>query len=605
MKKKEKEKRPYSAVNNFGYTLRMLFGYNAWYPIITVLSTLLSLGVAVWATYENKFFLDELESGNPSGRVLIAVAGIVGIGLLLWILQRALSHLQSFQGNCTWEKLYRLSFDTLGAADYDKLESPEYKNIYSQYVAYLSSSLKNEFYYVMQFLYSVLSAVVFGTVISSLHPLIVVGLVVMAVLYYVIKRPLAKIQQKMNLRLVANDRKFQYVTAISGDFSNAKEMRLYHMQEWIGSKAEECKREHIAVHSAIQWRAFSVGAAHNFLNLLRDGGAYIYLIVLFFNGEMTAGDFMLYFTAITSLSSTLTGFANRLNDIHKYDLQVTELRKAEKIATSRNRGRGIPIPDGKIDIEFRNVTFRYPNAQDDTIRNLSFHIKPGERVALVGMNGAGKTTLVKLLCGLYLPTEGEILLNGHPVHDYNIRDYYSLFSAVFQDISFMPISLAENIACTTDSSRIDRTRVLYAIEEAGLGKRIEALKDGIDTLYDKEVNPEATDFSGGEKQKLALARAIYLGRPVLVLDEPTSALDPIAENEMYLKFDKISKEQTSLFISHRLASTRFCDRIFHLENGRIIEEGTHAALMEKNGRYAEMFRMQSQYYKDEKEARGE
>lgn len=169
----------------------------------------------------------------------------------------------------------------------------------------------------------------------------------------------------------------------------------------------------------------------------------------------------------------------------------------------------------------------------------------------------------------------------------------------------MPISLAENIACTTDSSRIDRTRVLYAIEEAGLGKRIEALKDGIDTLYDKEVNPEATDFSGGEKQKLALARAIYLGRPVLVLDEPTSALDPIAENEMYLKFDKISKEQTSLFISHRLASTRFCDRILHLENGRIIEEGTHAALMEKNGRYAEMFRMQSQYYKDEKEARGE
>ena len=320
---------------------------------------------------------------------------------------------------------------------------------------------------------------------------------------------------------------------------------------------------------------------------------------------MTAGDFMLYFTAITSLSSTLTGFANRLNDIHKYDLQVTELRKAEKIATSRNRGQGIPVPDGKIDIEFRNVTFRYPNAQDDTIRNLSFHIRPGERIALVGMNGAGKTTLVKLLCGLYLPTEGEILLNGHPVHDYNIRDYYSLFSAVFQDISFMPISLAENIACTTDSSRIDRTRVLYAIEEAGLGKRIEALKDGIDTLYDKEVNPEATDFSGGEKQKLALARAIYLGSPVLVLDEPTSALDPIAENEMYLKFDKISKEQTSLFISHRLASTRFCDRILHLENGRIIEEGTHAALMEKNGRYAEMFRMQSQYYKDEKEARGE
>lgn len=310
---------------------------------------------------------------------------------------------------------------------------------------------------------------------------------------------------------------------------------------------------------------------------------------------------MLYFTAITSLSNTLTGFADHFNNIHKYDLQVTELRKSEKITSSRNRGKGIPVPHDRIDIEFKNVSFRYPNAENDTIRNISFRIRPGEKVALVGINGAGKTTIVKLLCGLYLPTEGEILLNGHPVNDYNIREYYSLFSAVFQDINLMPISIAENIACTTDKANIDRSRVMRALEEAGIGEKIKSLKDGIDTLYNKEVNPEAADFSGGEKQKLALARAIYLSRPMLVLDEPTSALDPIAENEMYLQFDKITENQTALFISHRLASTRFCDKILHLENGKIIEEGTHAQLMEKGGKYAEMFRLQSQYYQDEKE----
>lgn len=310
---------------------------------------------------------------------------------------------------------------------------------------------------------------------------------------------------------------------------------------------------------------------------------------------------MLYFTAITSLSNTLTGFADHFNNIHKYDLQVTELRKSEKITSSRNRGKGIPVPHDRIDIEFKNVSFRYPNAENDTIRNISFRIRPGEKVALVGINGAGKTTIVKLLCGLYLPTEGEILLNGHPVNDYNIREYYSLFSAVFQDINLMPISIAENIACTTEKENIDRSRVMRALEEAGIGEKIKSLKDGIDTLYNKEVNPEAADFSGGEKQKLALARAIYLSRPMLVLDEPTSALDPIAENEMYLQFDKITENQTALFISHRLASTRFCDKILHLENGKIIEEGTHAQLMEKGGKYAEMFRLQSQYYQDEKE----
>lgn len=305
---------------------------------------------------------------------------------------------------------------------------------------------------------------------------------------------------------------------------------------------------------------------------------------------------MLYFTAITSLSNTLTGFADHFNNIHKYDLQITELRKSEKITSSRNRGKGIPVPHDRIDIEFKNVSFRYPNAESDTIRNISFRIRPGEKVALVGINGAGKTTIVKLLCGLYLPTEGEILLNGHPVNDYNIREYYSLFSAVFQDINLMPISIAENIACTTEKENIDRSRVMRALEEAGIGEKIKSLKDGIDTLYNKEVNPEAADFSGGEKQKLALARAIYLSRPMLVLDEPTSALDPIAENEMYLQFDKITENQTALFISHRLASTRFCDKILHLENGKIIEEGTHAQLMEKGGKYAEMFRLQSQYY---------
>lgn len=598
---RKKEKRPYSVLSNFIFTLKTIFKVHACSPIFYMLAMLASLALTVWTTYENKLLLDALESENSVNRILLAIIGIVGIYCALLIIQFIFWMIQNYHGHRTWEKLYRRSFDTVCAADYDKLESPEYKNLYSQYLNYVVGSVPSEFYAVMELIHSVLCVFIFGTMVSFLHPLIVVGLIVLAVIRYVVKRPLVKIQQKMDIRLVANDRKFKYTTDISNDFANAKEVRLYHMSDWIAQNVNDCMKEHRAIHSAIQWCTFKVGTCHNFLNLLRDSFAYIYLIVLFFKGEMTAGDFMLYFTAITSLSNTLTGFADHFNNIHKYDLQVTELRKSEKITSSRNRGKGIPVPHDRIDIEFKNVSFRYPNAENDTIRNISFRIRPGEKVALVGINGAGKTTIVKLLCGLYLPTEGEILLNGHPVNDYNIREYYSLFSAVFQDINLMPISIAENIACTTEKENIDRSRVMRALEEAGIGEKIKSLKDGIDTLYNKEVNPEAADFSGGEKQKLALARAIYLSRPMLVLDEPTSALDPIAENEMYLQFDKITENQTALFISHRLASTRFCDKILHLENGKIIEEGTHAQLMEKGGKYAEMFRLQSQYYQDEKE----
>lgn len=242
MKKKEKEKRPYSALSNFWYTLKILFKTNAWHPIFEILATLTSLGVAVWVTYENKFFLDALETGDSTNRILLAMAGIVGVTMALRLISLVFNYLRMCQENYAWGKLHRRSFDTICGADYDKMESPEYKNIYSQYVNFMSSSLTREFYAAMQFIYSVLSAVVFGTVISTLHPLIVAGLIVMAVLYYVVKRPLAKIQQKMNLRLVANDRKFQYVTRISSDFANAKEVRLYHMQECRGLQKRASRR---------------------------------------------------------------------------------------------------------------------------------------------------------------------------------------------------------------------------------------------------------------------------------------------------------------------------------------------------------------------------
>lgn len=243
-----------------------------------------------------------------------------------------------------------------------------------------------------------------------------------------------------------------------------------------------------------------------------------------------------------------------------------------------------------------HVSFRYPGASQDTLHNFNLTIHPGEKLAIVGLNGAGKTTVVKLLCGFYDPDEGQVLLNGTDIRQWNRQEYYSLLSAVFQDFSVLDITVAESVAQSVD--RIDRQRVVQCLEKAGLMELVKQFPQGLDTHIGRTVYLDGVLMSGGEFQRLMLARALYKDGPILVLDEPTAALDPIAENDIYMKYHEMTAGKTSVFISHRLASTRFCDRIILIDHGRIAEEGTHEALMKQNGLYAKLFEVQSRYYQE-------
>lgn len=595
--KKTKEKSEFNIVSNILYSLKTVFKLSPIMFLTKIMVILTEISFKVYAIYETKIILDKFQTDDNLKNVLFLIVGLLVLYAVITLIQSVFYAIENYIFDKTSYILSQKACKLMCEADYDKLESPEYKNLLTQHMNFATAPL-DMFYAFFELLKSIIMIVVFGTLVSTLHPLIFLMLVVMAVVHFFAKKPLVRLQHKLNIDMVANDRKFNYVTRISNDFENAKEVRLYDMSPWINEISDDCLKTHRHLHSRIQWRAFITGSINNFLNLLRDAFAYIYLIIMFSKNAITVGDFTMYFSAITSLSGTLTGLSEKITELTKYDLKIKDIRKTEKMPSSRNRGKGISAPKENIEIEFRNVSFRYPNAENDTIKNISFKIKAGEKLALVGVNGAGKTTIVKLLCGLYLPTEGEILLNSHPINDYNIYEYYSLFSAVFQDISLMPYSIAENIAATTEKDEIDFEKVKNSIEIAGLKERVDALPLGVDTPFNKNVNEGAVDFSGGEKQKLALARAIYLDRPMLILDEPTAALDPIAENEMYMKFNEISRGQTAMFISHRLASTRFCDRIIHLENGEIIENGTHDELIAANGKYAMMYGLQSKYYSD-------
>lgn len=263
-----------------------------------------------------------------------------------------------------------------------------------------------------------------------------------------------------------------------------------------------------------------------------------------------------------------------------------------------DEGEEIPVADG-YELKLENVSYRYPGAENDTIHRLTLTVHHGEKLAIVGLNGAGKTTLVKLLCGLLDPTEGCVTLNGKDIRDFNRGSYYKMFSAVFQEFSILDVTVAEEIAQTTEG--IDYVKIADCLEKAGLTETIEKLPKGLQTHVGRKVHLDGVLFSGGQTQRLMLARALYKDGPILLLDEPTAALDPIAENNIYMKYKEMTQGKTSMFISHRLASTRFCDRIIFIADGEIKEEGTHESLLALGGEYAKLFEIQSRYYQEGKE----
>ena len=336
------------------------------------------------------------------------------------------------------------------------------------------------------------------------------------------------------------------------------------------------------------------------LTMARNGIAYVYLITMTLNEGLSVAEFVLYFTAFTTFTTWVMGILQEMSTLHKEGLDISIVREfLDYPETFRfEEGETIPVSD-RYELKLENVSFCYPGAGKDTSHAMDLLVHPGEKLAIVGLNGAGKTTLVKLLCGLLDPTEGCVKLNGKDIRTFNRRRYYELFSAVFQEFSVLDVTVAEEIAQTTEA--IDYDRVLDCIEKAGLTETIHRLPEGLNTHIGREVYLDGVLFSGGQTQRLMLARALYKDGPMLLLDEPTAAIDPIAENDIYRKYSEMTQGKTSLFISHRLASTRFCDRIIFVADGGIKEEGTHESLLALGGEYAHLFEVQSKYYQEGKE----
>ncbi len=453
-------------------------------------------------------------------------------------------------------------------------------------------------------LVNILGFFLYFALLSNLNRVLICMVLVTTVTGFFVNRYIQAWDYRHREEKAKYTRQMRYARRRSEDISLAKDIRIFGLKPWLNEIYEGALRLYRAFLNKRARIYMLAGAADVALSFARNGIAYFYLIRLALNGTLSASEFLLYFSAVSGFTEWVRGILLECSALHRESLQLSCIQEYLNLREPFRFDDGRPVPQAdRWELELRNVSFRYPGSEKEILHNLSLTVHSGEKLAIVGLNGAGKTTLVKLLCGFYDPTEGAVLLNGTDIREFDRAAYYTLFSAVFQDFSTLDITVAESVAQTVTD--IDRNRVSRCLEQAGLTEQIAAYPKGLDTHIGRSVYEDGVLLSGGQMQRLMLARALYKDGPILVLDEPTAALDPIAENDIYRKYHEMTAGKTSVFISHRLASTRFCDRIIFLKDGDIAEEGTHEVLLQQGGAYAALFAVQSRYYQEGRDFDGE
>ena len=599
---KDMENKRYKMLSNIKYAMSNIWSWDKAFYIYFIPCIPISVLLPLAAVYFPKIIIDAVEKHQSIQTVIFIVCFYFCAVFFVNLLKNyCSSRLDMRRYNLSI--LYQQKIDEKHMrTDFSNTDNPEINIKYSHAMGDASSGqCAPEFIWqsLFDFCINAFGVFTYGSIIGFLSPVILLLLMISAVITYLTGKWQQVFIEKNKDSWALLDRKTEYVSGFSSKFEYAKDIRVFHMLHWLNELLDGFLKERFVWTKKISFHSLAGVFVGAFLAFIRDGAAYVLLIFMFLNGRIGVGDFVFFFGTISGFSTWLLSIAGNINDIVGKSIKIGYYREYFDMQEKFNHGSGCALPkedELPAEIEFCRVSYRYPGSKTDTLKNISFLIKKGEKLAIVGINGAGKTTLVKLLCGFYYPTEGEIKVNRRSVTEYNIEEYYSLFSAVFQDLYLLPVTIAEFVSSNDIS--IDRDRVEAVIRLSGLEKKVSGLRDGIDSRLMKGVFDDSIELSGGEKQKLMLARALYKNAPVIVLDEPTASLDPIAENELYLKYNDLTKNKTAVFISHRLASTRFCDRIILIDHGEIAEIGSHKELMEQNNQYAHMFHIQSHYYKE-------
>ena len=488
--------------------------------------------------------------------------------------------------------------------DYDLLESPDERTLSGN----VWQTLRNGYSMTVALTAlpecgtSILGVAFYGILIGQKSIVLVLALFASVSVSMKLLSVARKKHGEYHARLSRYSREAAYISRQAVESSAGKDIRIYRMADWFLRKYDEALGHMDQIYLGIHNWYFLRSLSDALIGFVVDFFAWGYLIYLLAAGQMSTSEFVLYLGLVSGFSAYLETLIRNAMNLAPMSVSISYIREFLELENHWGReGQGSPMAtETPMIVELKDVSYTYPGSETPALSHINLTLQPGEKIALLGLNGAGKTTLVKLICGFYQPTEGQILINGKPLADYTREDYYKNVSVLFQDTTLLPVTLDENLTGQSEEN-IDRERLQWALSMSGALEKYDSLPRKGETLLVREVNADSMDFSGGERQKLLFARALYKKARLLILDEPTAALDPIAENELYQSFSHAAEGRSSVYISHRLSSTRFCDRIVLLEHGRIVEEGTHESLMQGDTRYAQLFELQSRYYKEQEE----
>lgn len=556
----------------------------------------LEIGGAVLSVYFPAIVVGSIEEGSDSKNLISKIILIVILLIVITVSKNKVNVKCAVMQESSRMYFINLLNDKIMRCSYNWTENAKNQVKISQATDFLYTSrpdvaINGMHHSTKKLVSMVLGMIMYIAILKEMNAMLIVLMLVISIVNICIDNKRVKYVRDNRNDCAILDKKINYINEKVTKSEFSKDIRIFHCADWILNKLKKIIDERAKKYKKLLIKDYVCSTVKQAIDFVRNLVILVYVLYLECTHVIMKAEFVLYVGAIMQLFDYVTSGMNSLSVIKSASDEV-DIIKGVLESDNQEKRRELELTNAAPEIIFSNVSFKYEGADEYIIKKFSLAIRSGEKIALVGKNGSGKTTLVKLLCGFYEPQEGTILIDGKNISEYTKKSLQKYFSVVFQDKLLLPFSLEENIALVK-SEDIDRDKLECCIKFSGLKKQI-------DRPLIKEANEEGIDLSGGEVQKLLLARALYKDAPILILDEPTAALDAMAEESVYRQYHSMSSEKTSIFISHRLASTLFCDRIILLENGQIAENGTHQELIELKGKYTAMFNEQRKYYIEEK-----